>query len=437
MTEVEHELVALERAATTWARRAGEASRAERARHQAAGRAERASGAVDQAAGNLDAARRDVNEVEGRVAALESTIGQEYRDVLDRLDGLGAERRTGQDRQRALFDERPRLERHIGHLESAVDEAEAARIRADEERAAAHRRFVAASIAGLGADAAVAVPAVLDGVTNVLSAARSVAAELEGVARDEQATERASARVEERLHQTRARLGGRVDLARDLADDGWWMLTAFGGGIRRRIAGLSDALGRELEQGRAEFLAEEERLFEQVLAGSVRRSLARRIRLANHLVDGINQQLATVRTVAGGVSVRLRWEVDPDQLDAVKAAHALLLRDPGDLSEDETASLQAFVRARVDQARAELEANAPWEAQLRGRSTTGPGTASRCSSGTATGKECSRPRHVASPRLSTGERSIVLRLPMLASIAAHYTDEAGQPAGCPRLHPAR
>ena len=88
-------------------------------------------------------------------------------------------------------------------------------------------------------------------------------------------------------------------------------------------------------------------MFEQVLAGSVRRSLARRIRLANHLVDGINQQLATVRTVAGGVSVRLRWEVDPDQLDAVKAARALLLRDPGDLSEDETASLQAFVRARA------------------------------------------------------------------------------------------
>lgn len=51
--------------------------------------------------------------------------------------------------------------------------------------------------------------------------------------------------------------------------------------------------------------------------------------------------------------------------DAVKAARALLLRDPHDLSDGERAALQAFVRARVDQARAELEANAPWEARLR------------------------------------------------------------------------
>ena len=36
-------------------------------------------------------------------------------------------------------------------------------------------------------------------------------------------------------------------------------------------------------------------------------------------------------------------------------------------------------------------------------------------------------------RLSTGERSIALHLPMLASIAAHYTDEDGRPSGCPRL----
>ncbi len=182
-----------------------------------------------------------------------------------------------------------------------------------------------------------------------------------------------------------------------------------------------------------ELEADEERLFQQTLAGSVRRALADRIRQANALVDGINNQLAAVRTLAGGVQVRLRWEVDPEQLDAVKSARALLLRDPADLSQTEQASLQAFVRARVDQARAELEANAPWEARLREtldyrawhrftlqlahRDWDGfqPATARRLQ------------------KLSTGERSIALHLPMIASVAAHYAGDDGEPAGCPRL----
>ena len=433
LSEVEHGLVDVERVTSTWARRAGEASRAERARAQAAARAERAKAAADHAGRNLLAAERDVGEVQGRLDAVQSTIGEEYQEVLDRIEALTTERRQRQARQRALDDQRPELERRVGRLESAVDEAHEARLRADEQRAVAQRHFVAACSAGIAADASVAVPAVLDGVTVVLSAARSVAAQMEDGGRDQPAIERASAGVEERLHQTRARLGGRVDLSRDLTVEGWWMLTAFAGGIRRRIAELADAFGRELEQARAEFVAEEERLFEQVLAGSVRRSLASRIRLANRLVDGINEQLATVRSAAGGVAVRLRWEVDPEQLDAVKAARALLLRDPSDLSEQETAALQAFVRARVDQARAELEANAPWEARLREtldyrswhRFTLQLGHRDWEGFQPATARRLQR--------LSTGERSIALHLPMLASIAAHYSDDEGRPAGCPRL----
>jgi hypothetical protein len=396
-----------------------------------------ARSAAEQAANDRDAAQRDVAQVEERVTTLESTIGQEYRDVLARLDALNAERRAAQDRRRQLDDRRPELERRIGRLESAVEEAEAARVRADEERAEAHRRFVAAVTDGLADDASIAVPDLLDSITAILSAARAVAAELAGAvndpARDEQAAERASARVDERLHQARARLGGRVDFSRELTADGWWKLTAFSAGIRRRTGELSDAFGGELDQARAEFLAEEERLFEQVLAGSVRRALAARIRLANRLVDGVNDQLAKVRTAAGGVAVRLRWEVDADQLDAVKAARALLLRDPGDLTDDETASLQAFVRARVDQARAELEANAPWEARLR--ETLDYRSWHRFTLQLAhrdwEGYQPATPRRL--QRLSTGERSIALHLPMLASIAAHYADDDGQPSGCPRL----
>lgn len=149
------------------------------------------------------------------------------------------------------------------------------------------------------------------------------------------------------------------------------------------------------------------------------RALAERIRQANALVDGINRQLAAVRTKAGGVEVRLRWEVDPEQLDAVKAARALLLRDPADLADAERASLQAFVRARVDQARAELAPDAPWEARLREtldyrawhRFTLLLGHRDWEGFQPATAKRLQK--------LSTGERSIALHLPMIASVAAH------------------
>ncbi|HWC09798.1 MAG TPA: SbcC/MukB-like Walker B domain-containing protein, partial [Acidimicrobiales bacterium] len=310
--------------------------------------------------------------------------------------------------------------------------AAAARARAEEERGGAHARY-GAVLTALGPDAGREPAGALDTASAVLASARAVAAAHESVDADAHAVERLSERVRERVHAAQAALGGRVELTRELADDGWWVLRTVVGGIRRGASALAAALAAELAEGRAELEADEERLFEQTLAGSVRRALADRIRHANALVDGINAQLAAVRTMAGGVQVRLRWEVDPEQLDAVKSARALLLRDPADLTETDQGALQAFVRARVDQARAELEANAPWEARLREtldyrawhrftlqlahRDWEGfqPATARRLQ------------------KLSTGERSIALHLPMIASVAAHYAGDDGEPAGCPRL----
>jgi hypothetical protein len=258
-----------------------------------------------------------------------------------------------------------------------------------------------------------------------------VAAELGPVSGDRE-VDRSNAVLEDRVHRARELLGGRFDLDRRLGD-GWWVLSAPVAGLRHGITDLVAVLERELADGQHEFLAEEERLFEQVLAGSVRRALAGRIRLAARLVDDINAQLDRVKTAAGGVAVRLRWDVDPDQPSAVRSARALLLRDPHDLTEVETAALQDFVRARVEQARADLEPTAPWEARLREtldyrswhrftlqiahRDWDGyqPATANRLQ------------------RLSTGERSIALHLPMMASVAAHYANDRGEPSGCPRL----
>ena len=433
LDEVAAALTGLERRATTWVRRAHEAERAVVDHRRAEQRVELARVQTDTAATHLAADRRAHAEVAGRVHTLESTVGAEYREIVDRLDRLDRDRSTAQARQHELNRERPQAGERVGRLKAQLDRAEAARVSADEDRGTAHRRFVAATHQGLDVDAGVRLSGGLDGVTAVLNASRELAAELGAASSESQGVEKTSAALAERLHQTEAALGGRIDLDRRLTEENWWTLSAMVSGLRRSITELVSTLERELSDGQQEFLAEEEQLFEQVLAGSIRRSLASRIRLANQLVDNINAQLNRVRTAAGAVSVRLRWDVDPNQLDAVKSARALLLRDPQDLTESESTALQEFVRARVEQARAELESSAPWDARLR--ETLDYRAWHRFSLQIAhrdwDGYQLATAGRL--QRLSTGERSIALHLPMMASIAAHYADERGEPSPCPRL----
>jgi len=429
-------VVALDRLARTaeaWANRRRQHDERLRRAEAAMAAAAQAADLAASAAAAARQARADADSLATRVQALEASIGAEYAVVVARIDALAVELKAGRHRARELADRRSALERRVGSLGTAVAEAAARREQAEVDRLAAHRSFVAAARAGFGADAGVEVADELDGVTAVLDAARAVLRTVGDP--DDAASTRASSRVDDALHQARAVLGGRVDLYREHDDaEGWWtMRAATASGIRRRVAEIAHALAADLEAGRRELAAEEEQLFEQVLAGSVRRALAERIRLANQLVDRINAQLAKVRTKAAGLEVRLRWDVDPEQLEAVRSARGLLLRDPADLTEAETASLQTFVRARVEQARADLEANAPWEARLREtldyrswhRFVLSIGHRDWDGHRPATSKLLQR--------LSTGERSIALHLPMLASIAAHYTGPDGEPAGCPSL----
>lgn len=375
---------------------------------------------------------RAVEDLATRVRAVEEALGSSYHDILRRIDELDRQREADEQERIDLASARPKVERLIGGLETSLQQAETDRVAAEDHRSAVHRHFASAVGRGLVHDAGVAVQAELEGVTAVLSAAREVAASLGQIDTGQPARDRASIRVEEQLHLTRQRLTG-YDLERTPTDDGWIELTALSGGQRRRVGHLAGALRANLDSATAELHDEEEQLFARVLAGDIRRALAARIRHANALVASINHQLEHVKTQAGGVQARLAWKVDDEQPDAVRSARALLLRDPSDLDDGETAALQSFVRARVEQARAELEANAPWEARLREtldyrrwhrftlqiahRDWDGyqPATARRLQ------------------KLSTGERSIALHLPMLASIAAHYTAADGGPAACPRL----
>lgn len=434
LDRLERALSSLSDSAGTWARRRHEAVRAGREEAAAAERVRRAEEAAGTAAGEHEQAEREAADAEGRAATLESSVGEEYAQVLARIDQLDAEQKAGERRSRELTAEYEQLSRRVGELAALLKAASAARLEAETRREMTQRRLVAC-LDALGADSALEIELTggLDTATGVLAAARSIAAATEKTATDPQAISRLNGRVAERLHTAQAALASRVDFDRVLGDEDWWVLRATSNGVRRSVRELVAALQGELAAGRAELAEEEERLFEQTLAGSVRRALADRIRQANALTDAINEQLAGIRSAAGGVQVRLRWQVDPEQPEAVRAARSLLLRDPADLADAERASLQEFVRARVDQARVELEANAPWEARLR--ETLDYRAWHRFSLQLAhrdwEGFVPATPRRL--QKLSTGERSIALHLPMIASVAAHYAGEDGGPAACPRL----
>lgn len=442
LAEAESGLGLLETVLSTWTRRRGDERGASRLLARSSEAETRARDAVEKARAEQVLSTRDADLLAERAAALESTIGAEYSQLLDRLQDLEKERTDRRRRSEELRPQLSDLQRRVGSLEMIVESAAQARQRAETLRDLAHRRMVGI-IDHLGADAGILPPGALDGASAILAFARAVAVEHEGVKAEPEVIERLSDRVREQMHQAKTALGARIDLDRELIGDQsepgpftpeqWWVLRTMAGGVRRPVGALCSALAAELEAGRAELAAEEEKLFEQTLAGSVRRALADRIRQANRLVQGINAQLAAIRTAASSVQVSLQWGVDPEQLDAVKAARSLLLRDPADLSDPERTALQDFVRARVDQARAELEGNAPWEARLREtldyrrwhrftlhighRDWNGfqPATPSRLQ------------------KLSTGERSIALHLPMIASVAAHYAGEADRLSVCPRL----
>ena len=431
LERIEDELARLERAIHVWARRSQELDRAEQTL------AERTRVHSDAIRLRVDAeatqgrSSRQAQDARVRLATLEATAGVEHRAVVAEIDGLQAEARQNKDEQKSLHDARLELGRRIGTLETSLAQAEQARIDAFVQRAAAHQRFTAANGDGLFTEAGLEWEGALDGVTAVLAAAREVATALADAAADEASRQKASSHVDDRVYEARAVLSGHADLARDLGEHDWWILRASVHGVRRPVRELRATLQRDLDEGRADLVAEEERLFEQTLAGSIRRSLANRIRQANRLVAGINEQLGRIRTAAAGVGVRLSWEVDQEQPAAVRSARSLLLKDR--VTDDERRALQDFVRSRVDQARAELEQHAPWEARLREsldyrawhRFTL------QITHQDWEGWQPATPKRL--QRLSTGERSIALHLPMLASIAAHYADEDGQPLQCPRL----
>lgn len=371
-------------------------------------------------------------EARARFETLHDAVGQDFEQLLAQSNTLKTLRESLRSSISEGHKKLQKLNNSLGELTSILDQAESDRQRAEKERQQCHERFRQLLVDRITADAQQEVTIEGDGVSAVLTAARSLSQSLPDLKTDNKTIDDLRARQDEALHQARGQLGGQIDLDDHQGNHGWWILVANADGVRMSILELSSLLAQQLEAGRGELAADEEALFERTLAGSIRQSLASRIRQTSQLVDQINTQLESVRTAAGGVAVKLRWHVDEQQADAVQKARQLLLKDPASLSDNERISLQDFVRARVEQARLDLEANAPWQDRLR--ESLDYRVWHRFSLQVAhrdwDGYKQATEKLMSS--LSTGERSVVLHLPMLASIAAHYTSSTEQ-STCPRL----
>ena len=290
LRKVEHLLERLWNSATTWARRRRDSLLAAHEVDRATRRESEAQRALGRAESEHQDAERHAIEVERRVAALESTVGVEYAELSRRIGSLETESRSNAGRARELTAERDGLLERLGDLKARVEAAAAEREDADAHRDRTHRLLVS-GLASFAADARVADLGALDNATAVLAAARAIAVSHPSVESDAQTVARLSERVTERVHGAQSALGSRVDFDRELVDDGWWVLRTTANGVHRKVTDLAASLTHDLAEGKAELAEEEERLFEQTLAGSVRRALADRIREANQLTDAINTQL--------------------------------------------------------------------------------------------------------------------------------------------------
>jgi uncharacterized protein (TIGR02680 family) len=412
-----------------------------------------------QAAEQAESSTRHHAQLRARLDALEATVGAAYAEVVARIAAAETEQQHATTRRRAIAEERLTLGKQLGRLESELARVEAELATAEQTREQARRTFLAAIRDGFGDDADVEVAleragagdeaghagagdeaghAGADGssdaadevgLTAVLEAARDVARVLEGVAHDPQTRTTLQARVVDQRYHAEQQLGGRSDLGVEATEHGWWLLRARLQGIAVTITELRHLLSRELDTARGELADHERDLYDRTLTAGLRRHLVARLRAADELVSRINTQLGKVRTEAR-VGVQLEWVVDdaPGQ-EAVRHARPLLLKGREHLQPDEVDALHAFLRARIELVRdPSQDTESSWEGRLLRAFDYRAWHRFRLRiSHSAWGGDYRPATSKRLQSLSTGERSVVLHLPMLASIAAHY--DASQAAG--------
>lgn len=380
---------------------------------------------ADAAARRAEADSATAADLAEKLAVLEETVGVEHQQVLDQLNQVRGEWRTCEHELGEQRDRLSDLREALGEHRMRAEDVKRRQEEAVEERDRSAERFRHLLGGHLPTDARLDVTlAAGDGVKATLESARAIAAALDRVPHEPRNLRDAESRLAEAIHRSRDTLSDRADLEL-VPDDEIRIFTATMDGIRIGAARLHESLREEREQRKADITDKERDLFDRTLAGDTRRHLADRIRQANDLVDGMNRRLERVRT-ASRVSVRLVWQVDPQQLPGTRAARDLLLKDPADLNEQNRQALYRFFRERVAEAQAANTASS-WEEQLMQvlDYTKWHRFTVRLNRDDGTGwQDLTKRMHGA---LSGGEKAIALHLPLFAAVAAHYQTDPASP----------
>ncbi|MFE2558363.1 TIGR02680 family protein [Streptomyces sp. NPDC059352] len=363
-------------------------------------------------------AETEAEGVRSRLEAVESTVGEDYRQVVERVAVARAERDRCREEAEQAGDDLRRLEGRIGELRAVSAHDAEGRELAAVARDGAARRFRHLCLTGLTQDAGIVLKlGAEDGAKATLEAARTTAANWPGVAHAPRNLGEAASRLSEAVHKARQHFGARAVL--DLEpDDDIQLFTATLDGVRVGATGLLTTLTHERARSRDDITGAERRLFDQILTGDIRRHLAARIRQAGELVDRMNGHLEGVRT-ASRVAVQIVWQIRPDLPEGTRTARDLLLKDPGRVTDADREALHAFFRSRIEEAKS-TDTAASWEEQLGEvlDYTAWHQFTVRLDRANGTGwQPLTKKLHGA---LSGGEKAIALHLPLFAAVAAHY-----------------
>ncbi|MCG8553855.1 MAG: TIGR02680 family protein, partial [Proteobacteria bacterium] len=375
--------------------------------------------------------RGEFEEAASRFAAVEKALGADYKEVMGEIRAVTERRSEIQAEQKNLRVQHSEAVEKRGSAGNAVNQAEVKRTTAEAQRAQAGEAFVALCRDGLPTDAAIADPPVaqtLTTTTAILDAARRIRSSgvLPSIPSDADLA-RMSNNVMARLGDASRQLAGRADLNFEAGDRFWSVLRVRREGIVASSSALLEGLREDLEAARSELSQKQQELFEQILSGSVREHLKGRLWAAQALVDRINGLLEEVRTESGGVRVSLKWEINPDLSEAgeLRQAKELLLHD-SPVAQGRS-QLDAFLRGRIERVRAAEDDTGEWRERLARMLDYRSWHRSRVL--VHHNRFGDKPRALDSKKvsLSAGEKTIVMVLPLIAAVTAHYEPAPGDP----------
>lgn len=403
-------------AAAAWSRDRLDQHRAEAARGEIEQRSGEAREAAFEAAEEQTEAETEAATQRAAVQALDRTVGADLKRLQAELEDCDRRCRSLEEQRKRAETELRGLVRRQSELDTGL---RAARLEHETAAADRDREFDALRVLLAGqvlSDARIDFPyEPSENVKATLEAGRRLAQALDSSPSGIQAAASARNRLRDKYHQHKTVLAEYAELAFEGEGESE-LLIAVIAGEKLGPRALADRLAFEHDRARTELTDAEHELFDEILTGQIRTSLARRIREAKDLVEGMNTRLERVQT-SSGMRVRLRWAVR-DELDArAKAARELLLKTPDKVDAEEQEILRDFLSGRVNALR-ESDDPRPWSEQLKDVFDYTAWHEFHVQFDKGAGwSRLTRRLH---SNLSGGEKAVSLHLPLFAALASHY-----------------